>query len=426
MLARPNRSSLSICRSLSTYRQRSFGPDSSRSSCFKYARFDPSNPQSEGWLRFTNPIILASLTVFGSCALWISLPQKVIQNSSTSLGEERQIDRPQRSAEQLTKIMNNRSLPMRTRMPAYIEGLQKDIVQALEALDPSTSFHWDHWLREAGGSGTSCVLQDGSVFEKAGVNVSVVHGKLPPAAVRQMRARIDEDRFDWWDGTTELPFFACGLSLVVHPVNPMAPTVHLNYRYFEIDDPNEPEGLPKVSWFGGGTDLTPAYLFESDAIHFHRTLKNACDTHDKAYYPRFKEWCDDYFYLPHRGERRGVGGIFFDDLGGDMEKLFDFVQGLGNSFLPAYMPIIQQRQWMRYSDHQKRWQQLRRGRYVEFNLVHDRGTKFGLATPGARVESILMSLPLTSRWEYMPQIGTQAGSEEEKVLKVLKEPKKWV
>lgn len=248
-------------------------------------------------------------------------------------------------------------------MPAFIEHLQSEIVTALGTLDPSTSFVWDHWIRQAGGSGTSCVLQDGAVFEKAGVNVSVVHGKLPAPAVRQMRARIDEDRFGWWDGRTELPFFACGLSLVVHPVNPMAPTIHLNYRYFEIEEPGKENGEPKVWWFGGGTDLTPSYLFDTDATDFHSTLKQACDTHDKTYYPRFKRWCDDYFLIPHRQERRGVGGIFFDDLAGDPDKLFSFVQSLGNSFLPAYMPIIEKRQWMRYSDHQKRWQQLRRGRY---------------------------------------------------------------
>ncbi|KAG0143637.1 hypothetical protein CROQUDRAFT_171450 [Cronartium quercuum f. sp. fusiforme G11] len=319
---------------------------------------------------------------------------------------------------------------MRIRMPAYIEKLQREIVNSLESLDPSTPFIWDHWLREAGGSGTSCVLQDGAVFEKAGVNVSVVHGTLPPIAIKQMRSRIDQDRFGWWDGKSELPFFACGLSLVIHPVNPMAPTVHLNYRYFEIEEPNSKDdqihSKPKVWWFGGGTDLTPSYLFDQDAVHFHSTLKKACDDHDQTYYKRFKDWCDNYFLLTHRQERRGIGGIFFDDLSGDPNLLFDFVRSLGNSFLTSYLPIIEKRQWMRYSDHHKRWQQLRRGRYVEFNLVHDRGTKFGLATPGARIESILMSLPLTARWEYMTPVGTQADSEEEKLLKVLREPKEWI
>lgn len=267
-------------------------------------------------------------------------------------------------------------LPMRDRMPAFVKALQTRIVHSLSSLDPSTSFVWDRWTRAAGGEGVSCVLQGGETFEKAGVNISVVHGHLPPPAVKQMRARMDEDQFAWWDGATALPFFACGLSLVVHPVNPKAPTVHLNYRYFEVDDPSRPSNTgPRTWWFGGGTDLTPSYLFPEDAVHFHRTMKEACDRYDPGYYPRFKRWCDDYFFLPHRGERRGIGGIFFDDLTGtaasasgassakDQEQLFAFVREAANAFLPAYMPIIEKRQWQRYSDHDKRWQQLRRGRY---------------------------------------------------------------
>ncbi|EFP93206.2 coproporphyrinogen III oxidase [Puccinia graminis f. sp. tritici CRL 75-36-700-3] len=351
-----------------------------------------------------------------------------IQNSTEDkLLKEEKVTR--RSKEELRRVIEDEKLPMRERMPAYIEQLQSEIVEGLSSVDPSTKFRWDHWERASGGSGTSCILQEGAVFEKAGVNVSIVHGTLPPAAVRQMRHRLDEDRFGWWDGQQDLPFFACGISLVVHPLNPMAPTVHLNYRYFEVLDPAEKDQQsclePKVWWFGGGTDLTPSYLFQEDAQHFHQQLKTQCDKHNPRFYPDFKAWCDRYFFIPHRNERRGIGGIFFDDLSGNPLDLFNFIRDLGDHFLPSYLPIIERRQWMRFSDHHKRWQQLRRGRYVEFNLVYDRGTKFGLATPGARIESILMSLPLTSRWEYMSELGTEAESAEKELLEVLKEPKEW-
>jgi len=219
-----------------------------------------------------------------------------------------------------------------------------------------------------------------------------------------------------------LEFFAAGLSIVLHPVNPMAPTVHLNYRYFETMDK---EGKGKAWWFGGGTDLTPSYLFDEDAIHFHKTIKDTCDRHNKDYYPRFKAWCDKYFYIPHRQESRGIGGIFFDDLDAeenDQESLFSFVQQSLQAFLPSYLPIIYRRKDMPYGPQEREWQQIRRGRYVEFNLVHDRGTSFGLATPGARVESILMSLPLTARWMYMHE--PEEGSREEKLLNVLKKTRR--
>jgi coproporphyrinogen III oxidase len=221
-----------------------------------------------------------------------------------------------------------------------------------------------------------------------------------------------------------LDFFAAGLSIVLHPKNPMAPTVHLNYRYFETANP---DGSSNAWWFGGGSDLTPSYLFDEDAIHFHSLLKGACDKHDKAYYPRFKKWCDEYFNNKHRGESRGVGGIFFDDLDEtekDQEQLFSFVKDCLATFLPSYLPIIQKRKDMPYTEHEKNWQQIRRGRYVEFNLVHDRGTSFGLNTPGSRVESILMSLPLSARWQYMHQ--PEPGSKEDRLLNVLKKPIQWV
>ncbi|KAI9803954.1 MAG: Coproporphyrinogen-III oxidase [Piccolia ochrophora] len=310
--------------------------------------------------------------------------------------------------------------PMRLRMESFIKTQQNDIINALQALDPSTSFRTDTWTRPLGGGGISSVLQDGAVFEKAGVNTSIVYGTLPRPAILKMRA--DHKNLD--PDIDSLSFFAAGLSLVLHPRNPHAPTVHLNYRYFEteLDD-----GTPQGWWFGGGTDLTPSYLFDEDAIHFHRAIKDACDRHDRGYYPRFKRWCDDYFSVKHRGESRGVGGIFFDDLDEsekDQENLFAFVQDCCKAFLPSYMPILERRKDMPYTEAEKEWQMLRRGRYVEFNLVHDRGTSFGLNTPGARIESILMSLPLTAKWRYMHE--PEKGSREERLVKVLKEPMDWV
>jgi coproporphyrinogen III oxidase len=307
-------------------------------------------------------------------------------------------------------------------MEAFIKEQQQHIVSELEKLD-GKKFRVDTWQRAEGGGGVSSVLQGGNVFEKAGVNISIVYGNLPKAAVLKMRANhknIDTD-------VDALPFFAAGLSMVLHPHNPMAPTVHLNYRYFETE---KPDGSVGAWWFGGGTDLTPSYLFEEDAVHFHKTIKAACDKHDRAYYPRFKDWCDKYFSNKHRNETRGVGGIFFDDLddadvsGKSQEETFAFVQDCLKSFLPSYMPVIKKRMSMPFTEKEKEWQQIRRGRYVEFNLVHDRGTAFGLNTPSARVESILMSLPLTARWEYMYEV--EEGSREQALVDVLREPREWV
>ena len=234
----------------------------------------------------------------------------------------------------------------------------------------------------------------------------------------------------------------------------MAPTVHLNYRYFETSNPRNPLSGDKNWWFGGGTDLTPSYIFPEDCEHFHRTIKEACDKHNITYYPKFKKWCDEYFYLPHRGEARGIGGIFFDDLDQEFletsssssenaqEKLFSLVTDALSSFLPSYIPILERRKDLPFTSAQKYWQQLRRGRYVEFNLVYDRGTSFGLRTPGARVESILMSLPRTAEWAYMDPIsGTRMGddaaavsegddgedkSKERELIQILKSPRQWV
>lgn len=307
---------------------------------------------------------------------------------------------------------------MRLRMEAFIKEQQQSIVRELEAIDGGR-FRADTWQRPAGGGGTSCVLQDGKVFEKAGVNTSVVYGTLPRPAIERMRANhktIDPD-------IESLEFFAAGLSLVLHPLNPMAPTVHLNYRYFETANK---DGTPIAWWFGGGTDLTPSYLFDEDAVHFHRTIKEACDKHDKSYYERFKKWCDDYFRVKHRDESRGLGGIFFDDLDEsekDPENLFNFVQDCCKAFLPSYLPILMRRKDLPYNEQERDWQLLRRGRYVEFNLVYDRGTSFGLNTPNARVESILMSLPKQASWQYMHE--PKIGSREERLLSVLRQPKEW-
>ncbi|KAI9834498.1 MAG: Coproporphyrinogen-III oxidase [Phylliscum demangeonii] len=344
------------------------------------------------------------------------LTQPVEKLDEASLAERDQRQRDE-------KGVTERS-PMRLRMEAFIQEQQRLIVAELARVDGS-AFREDHWTRAGGGGGISCVLQDGRVFEKAGVNTSVVYGRLPPAAIAQMRVHhptMDPDA----DG---LDFFAAGLSMVLHPHNPHAPTVHLNYRYFET---SHDDGRPAGWWFGGGTDLTPAYLEEDDVRHFHAVIKAACDRHDAGYYPRFKRWCDDYFTVRHRAESRGVGGIFFDDLDGaadddgqskDQDQLFRFVQDCCTAFLPSYLPILRRRIHTPFTPHEKEWQQLRRGRYVEFNLVHDRGTSFGLHTPGARVESILVSLPLTAKWMYMHE--PEPGSREERLLRVLRQPVDW-
>ncbi|PFH62407.1 hypothetical protein XA68_13633 [Ophiocordyceps unilateralis] len=313
----------------------------------------------------------------------------------------------------------NDQLPMRLRMEKFIKEQQQHIVKVLEQVD-GTKFRKDEWTRKDGGGGITCVLQEGHVFEKAGVGVSVVYGSLPKPAIQKMRA--DHKTLD--PDVESLDFFAAGLSMVLHPKNPMAPTVHLNYRFFETA---KPDGSSQAWWFGGGSDLTPAYLFDEDAIHFHKTLKEACDAHDKTYFSRFKKWCDEYFYNKHRGECRGVGGIFFDDLDEserDQENTFAFVQDCLKSFLPAYLPILEKRKDMAFTAKEKEWQQIRRGKYVEFNLVHDRGTAFGLNTPGSRVESILMSLPLTATWKYMHE--PEPKSREQRLVDVLRDPRDWV
>jgi coproporphyrinogen III oxidase len=302
---------------------------------------------------------------------------------------------------------------IRLQMETMVSNIQEAICEVVERID-GRSFRRDSWSRTEGGGGLSCVLQDGNVFEKAGVNVSTVMGTLSSEAMRSLKLGGQAAQ------ARQAAFYATGVSIVIHPHNPMAPTAHANYRYFELDDGREDGSW----WFGGGSDLTPTYLIESDATHFHRTLKDTCDRHDLDFYPRFKKICDDYFYLPHRGERRGIGGIFFDHLNERAAEFYlAFITDCASAFVPSYFPLIEQRKNMPFEPEQKAWQQIRRGRYVEFNLVYDRGTTFGLKT-GGRIESILMSLPRTAAWEYDHQ--PVEGSSEALTVNVLKHPREWV
>ena len=296
----------------------------------------------------------------------------------------------------------------------FIYYLQDKICRELEEADGKAVFLKDEWQRAEGkgGGGLTRVIQNGNVFEKGGVNTSVVSGQV----TEKMRKQLDIDGVKW---------FAAGLSLVIHPLNPFVPTVHCNYRMFELY--NE-ENILTDRWFGGGTDLTPYYLFEEDANHFHQTYKKVCDEFDPSLYPIFKRECDDYFVNKHRNnERRGIGGIFYDhrreDKNHNLDFWMNFGKGCGNAFLTAYVPIVERRKNIPFSEKNKHWQEIRRGRYVEFNLIHDRGTLFGLKTNG-RTESILMSLPPTIRFEYNYQPET--GSEEDRLLQVCLNPREWV
>ena len=256
---------------------------------------------------------------------------------------------------------------MRQSMIDMVHQIQDEICEALRSID-GVEYRQDEWTREEGGGGRSRVFSGGEVFEKAGVNGSVVHGTLSPQAAQSMGGGHELQGKD-------LDFFATGISLVLHPHNPMAPTVHANYRYFERG-----EGKKDGSWwFGGGADLTPSYLFEDDAQHFHDVHKKACDLHAVADYSAFKKWCDEYFHIKHRGERRGLGGIFFDDLNGASKtECFEFVRDCARSFLPSYLPVLERRKDLPFTEQQQQWQQKRRGRYVEFNLVYDQGKKIEL------------------------------------------------
>ncbi|MFH5883251.1 oxygen-dependent coproporphyrinogen oxidase [Halalkalibaculum sp. DA3122] len=302
---------------------------------------------------------------------------------------------------------------MKERFIQFIYDLQDEICTTLEGLDGKAQFRHDDWEREGGGGGHTRVIEKGDLFEKGGVNVSTVYGELPEL----IRQRFDVEQGWFWAG---------GISLVIHPQSPMVPTVHANFRYFELyDDQNMSE--IRDQWFGGGADLTPYYLWDEDAVHFHRVFKEVCDRHGDELYPRFKKECDEYFYNTHRGEARGIGGLFFDYLrpseNYSAEDWYAFTTDAGKVFLDSYVPIVKRRRDEPYNDKQRYFQEIRRGRYVEFNLIHDRGTLFGLKTDG-RTESILMSLPPRVRWDYDFQV--EENSREAYLLKRLKNPIDWI
>lgn len=302
---------------------------------------------------------------------------------------------------------------MQEKVQNWLMQLQDSICSSLEQLDGKASFHEDKWERPGGGGGRSRVIENGTVFEKGGVNFSAVHGSTPAFLLKEIN-----NIFPAENKTDLQNFLATGVSLVIHPESPMIPIIHMNVRYFRIND--------NVQWFGGGIDLTPAYVVEDDARFFHTQLKTICDKHHPDYYPEFKKWADDYFFISHRNETRGVGGIFFDKLIATntigIEQRFDFLKDVGELFIPVYSEIVKRNKDLPYQNNHKEWQSFRRGRYVEFNLVYDKGTKFGLET-GGRTESILMSLPPLAKWKYDHK--PENGSAEEKTLEMLKKGIEW-
>jgi coproporphyrinogen III oxidase len=291
----------------------------------------------------------------------------------------------------------------------YLRDLHDRITHALESTDGGATFRRDAWERTEGGGGESRVLRDGHVFEQAGINFShVMGGRLPASATAQRPALAGAG------------FEATGVSLVIHPRNPNVPTSHMNVRFFAAIT----DGEPAAWWFGGGFDLTPYYPYEEDVLHWHRTAKAACDPFGADVYPRFKQWCDQYFYLKHRGETRGVGGLFFDDLDEwGFDRAFAFMRSVGDHYSGAYLPIVERRRDTPYGERERNFQLYRRGRYVEFNLVYDRGTLFGLQS-GGRTESILMSLPPLVRWEY--DYKPEPGSPEERLYRDFLHPRDWL
>jgi len=304
---------------------------------------------------------------------------------------------------------------MRFKFEKMCREAQESITAAIEEIDGEGKFQEDAWVRPTGGGGMSRVLTGGKVFEKAGVNLSVVYGSMPQEALQAATER-GVDRAKGMAPGERVPFFACGLSSVMHPKNPFAPTMHFNYRYFETDG--------GVWWFGGGTDITPSYVNEDDMKHFHGTWKEICDKHDPDYHNEFKAWADKYFVIQHRNETRGLGGIFFDDQNNkDPEEHLAFSKECVNSVIKSYGPLVENHKDDPFTQEQKEWQLMRRGRYVEFNLVYDRGTVFGLKT-GGRIESILMSLPETARWEY--DHNPEPGSPEADFIDACRNPRDWI
>ena len=287
----------------------------------------------------------------------------------------------------------------------WFKGLQSEIIEQLEAADGGAKFTSDSWQRPGGGGGLTCLIRNGNVFERGGVNFSAVHGESTDFLVKVFNAQKGSN------------FFATGVSIVIHPENPHVPIIHMNVRYFEMG---------KKSWFGGGIDLTPHFVDENDAKYFHDELKRMCDRFDAGFYPRFKSAADDYFFIHHRNETRGIGGIFYDQLGSkdqnELKNTFEFVKATGKLFAPIYLELIQRNKSKSFDESQQKWQRLRRGRYVEFNLVYDKGTKFGLETSG-RTESILMSMPPVAAWEYDYQ--PEQGSREAKTISYLRKGIDW-
>ncbi|MBL4655147.1 MAG: oxygen-dependent coproporphyrinogen oxidase [Bacteroidia bacterium] len=296
----------------------------------------------------------------------------------------------------------------------WFKSLQNDICRGLEELDGKEKFSIDEWQRDEGGGGVSTIIQNGSLFEKGGVNFSAVSGILSAPALKSLKldSLLDES------SKSEFDFFATGISIVIHPLSPMVPIIHMNLRYFELEE--------NIKWFGGGIDLTPIYIVERDAAFFHQELKHICDKHDPDYHKSFKNWADDYFFIKHRNENRGIGGIFFDRLSQSdnksLEDIFEFVKDVGNGFIPIYSTIVINNKATLFNEDHKNFQALRRSRYVEFNLMYDRGTKFGLETNG-RVESILMSMPPVAQWEYNYQ--PIPNSAEAKTFELLKKGIDW-
>ncbi len=300
----------------------------------------------------------------------------------------------------------------------WLQKLQDDICISLQNTDGKSIFGEDNWQRPAGGGGRSRVIQNGAVFEKGGVMFSAVKGEAPDFLLK-------ENAHSFAGLKTDRPhFFATGISIVIHPQSPMVPIIHMNIRYFELRNGND-ELLKR--WLGGGIDLTPHYIDKNDARFFHRELKSLCDAHHPAYYGKFKKWADDYFYISHRGETRGIGGIFFDKLAETPDRSFEenyrFWQDVGKNFVPLYSELVERSKTKPFNDNHRQWQLLRRGRYVEFNLIYDKGTRFGLESNG-RIESILVSLPRTAGWEYNFIPGE--NSEEAKTLQLLKKDIDWL
>ena len=291
----------------------------------------------------------------------------------------------------------------------YLIDLQQTICSEIELLDGGTVFEQDYWSRDdQRGNGVTCIISNGNVFEKGGVNFSIIRGDKMPKSATALRPELEGRQYT-----------ALGVSLVLHPDNPFIPTAHANVRFFVAEE----QGKDPIWWFGGGLDLTPYYGFDEDAVHWHETAKKACIPFGEDVYPKYKKWCDDYFCLTHRNEQRGIGGLFFDDLNGDFDNCFDFMKSVGSHFTEAYIPIAKKRMNTTFSEKEKDFQLYRRGRYVEFNLIYDRGTLFGLQS-GGRTESILMSLPPKTQWSYQYKI--EPGSEEEKLTSYFLKPRDWV